>query len=64
MKLSGKSFVITGVLENLDRDQARDLIIKYGGRVVSAVSGKTDYLVAGEEAGVAKMAKVTLVFPL
>lgn len=42
----------------MEREEARDLVVKCGGRVVSALSGKVNYLVAGEEAGVAKLAKV------
>jgi DNA ligase (NAD+) len=49
--LSGKSFVLTGSLPNYTRDQAKALIEGAGGRVSSSVSRKTDYLVAGEEAG-------------
>jgi DNA ligase (NAD+) len=47
----GKSFVLTGTLPTLARDEARDLIEKAGGKVLSTVSKKTDYVVAGEEAG-------------
>ena len=54
--LEGKTFVITGTLPSLSRDQAADLIRSHGGKVTSAVSGKTDYLVAGESAG-SKLAK-------
>jgi len=49
--LSGKSFVLTGRLEGLTRAEAKALIQRAGGRVASSVSQKTDYLVAGEEAG-------------
>jgi DNA ligase (NAD+) len=48
---SGKQFVLTGRLETLTRDEARALIEARGGRVTSTVSKKTDYVVAGEEAG-------------
>jgi DNA ligase (NAD+) len=47
----GKSFVLTGKLPTLTRDQAAAVIEAEGGRVVSSVSKKTDYLLAGEEAG-------------
>jgi DNA ligase (NAD+) len=47
----GKQFVLTGRLETLTRDEARSLIEARGGRVTSTVSKKTDYVVAGEEAG-------------
>src|SRR5690606_21378971 len=49
--LEGKTFVVTGTLENYTRDGIHDRIKKLGGRVTSSVSAKTDYLVAGEEAG-------------
>ncbi len=49
--LSGKVFVITGTLPNMSRDDAKDLIQQAGGKVTGSVSGKTDYLVAGEKAG-------------
>jgi DNA ligase (NAD+) len=48
---AGKQFVLTGRLETLTRDEARSLIESRGGRVTSSVSKKTDYVVAGEEAG-------------
>ncbi len=50
-KLSGKKFVITGTLPTLKRNEAKELILKYGGDVTSAVSKKTDYVVVGEDAG-------------
>jgi len=49
--LSGKTLVITGTLPTLSRDQAKDLIEAAGGKVAGSVSKKTDYLVAGAEAG-------------
>jgi len=49
--LSGKTFVITGTLPTLTRDDAKDLIQSAGGKVTGSVSSKTDYLVAGEKAG-------------
>jgi DNA ligase (NAD+) len=48
---AGKQFVLTGRLETLTRDEARALIEARGARVTSTVSKKTDYVVAGEEAG-------------
>ncbi|MEO8726865.1 MAG: NAD-dependent DNA ligase LigA [Acidobacteriaceae bacterium] len=49
--LAGKTLVITGTLPNLTRDQAKKKIEAAGGKVSGSVSKKTDYLVAGEEAG-------------
>lgn len=49
--LAGKIFVITGTLPTLKRNEAKELIEKAGGKVTGSVSAKTDYLVAGEEAG-------------
>ena len=54
--LAGKSFVITGTLPGLTRDEATELIQSHGGRVSGSVSSKTDYLVAGADAG-SKLAK-------
>ena len=50
-KLGGKVFVLTGTLPNLKRDEAKKVIEDMGGKVSSSVSKKTDYVVAGEEAG-------------
>jgi DNA ligase (NAD+) len=50
-QLAGKSFVLTGTLPQLSRDEAGELIRQAGGNVKSSVSKKTDFLVAGEEAG-------------
>ena len=49
--LAGKTFVLTGTMESLSRDDAKAKIRALGGSVSSSVSAKTDYVVAGEEAG-------------
>ena len=49
--ITDKTFVLTGTLPSLGRDEARDMIEKAGGKVSGSVSKKTDYVVAGEEAG-------------
>jgi DNA ligase (NAD+) len=49
--VSGKSFVLTGTLPTLKRKEAEDLIKRAGGKMSGSVSKKTDYVVAGEEAG-------------
>ncbi|WP_427158444.1 NAD-dependent DNA ligase LigA [Aliinostoc sp. HNIBRCY26] len=51
LKLVGKTFVVTGTLPTLKRDEAKALIQKSGGKVTDSVSKKTDYLVVGEDAG-------------
>ena len=50
-KLEGKVFVLTGTLQKYSREQAKKLIEEAGGRVSGSVSKKTDYLVAGADAG-------------
>ena len=54
--LSGKTFVLTGTLEGMTRDEAKAKILALGGKVTGSVSKKTDYLVFGEKAG-SKLAK-------
>jgi DNA ligase (NAD+) len=49
--LAGKTFVLTGTLENLTRDEAKAIIENLGGKVSGSVSKKTDFVVAGEAAG-------------
>jgi DNA ligase (NAD+) len=49
--LAGKTFVLTGTLPHLTRDEAKKMIEDAGGRVSGSVSKKTDYVVAGDEAG-------------
>jgi DNA ligase (NAD+) len=50
-QLSGKNFVFTGTLTRFSRDHARKLVEDRGGNVIGSVSRKTDYVVAGDEAG-------------
>ena len=54
--LAGKTFVITGTLSDMTRDEARELLQAAGAKVSGSVSAKTDYLLAGEKAG-SKLAK-------
>ena len=49
--ISGKTFVLTGTLPSLTRDAAKELIEALGGKIAGSVSKKTDYVVAGVEAG-------------
>lgn len=55
--LEGKSFVVSGVFHQFNRDEIKEKIRANGGKVVSAVSGKVDYLLAGENMGPAKRNK-------
>lgn len=50
-RFAGKTFVLTGTLPTMKRDEAKKLIEKYGGKASGSVSKKTDYVLAGEEAG-------------
>lgn len=56
--LAGKTFVITGTLPSLSREEAADLIRRHGGKVTGSVSKATDYLVVGADAG-SKLQKAT-----
>jgi replication factor C subunit 1 len=56
--LAGLSFVFTGVLESLEREQGQALVKQYGGKVVGAPSGKTSYVVLGADAGPSKLKKI------
>ncbi len=50
-RFMGKTFVLTGSLENFTREEASEIIEKFGGKTSGSVSQKTDYVLAGEEAG-------------
>ncbi|MBQ5824281.1 MAG: NAD-dependent DNA ligase LigA [Clostridia bacterium] len=50
-KFAGKTFVLTGTLPTYTRNQAAEIIEKFGGKVSSSVSKKTDFVLAGEDAG-------------
>ncbi|HOT32682.1 MAG TPA: hypothetical protein PLP09_11010, partial [Petrotogaceae bacterium] len=50
-RFSGKTFVLTGTLPSMTRDEATEIIQMYGGKVSGSVSKKTSYVLAGEDAG-------------
>ena len=56
--LDGLTFVITGILESVEREEAADLIQRYGGKVTQSVSKKTSYVVVGRDPGESKLSKV------
>lgn len=56
--LVGLTFVFTGILETLPREEGQELVKRYGGKVTSAPSSKTSYVVLGNEAGPAKLRKI------
>ena len=55
--LEGKSFVVSGVFDNFGRDEIKEVIAAHGGKVVSSISAKLDYLLAGDKMGPAKKEK-------
>ncbi len=55
--LSGKSFIISGVFEKYSRDDLKDIIEQNGGKILSSISAKLNYLVAGDNMGPAKLEK-------
>lgn len=55
--LNGNTFVVSGVFENVSRDELKKLIEDNGGKVSSSISSKTNYVVAGENMGPSKKAK-------
>ena len=58
-KLEGKSFIISGVFENYSRDELKDIIEANSGKIVSSISAKLNFLVAGDNMGPAKLEKAT-----
>lgn len=58
-KFEGKSFIISGVFENYSRDELKDTIEANGGKILSSISAKLNYLVAGDNMGPAKLEKAT-----
>lgn len=64
-KLEGKSFIISGVFEKHSREELKDLIEANGGKILSSISAKLSYLVAGENMGPSKLEKaVKLQIPI
>ncbi len=58
-KLDGKSFVVSGVFNSFSRDEIKEVIENNGGKNVSSISSKTDYVIAGENMGPAKLKKAS-----
>ncbi|RWU08572.1 NAD-dependent DNA ligase LigA [Pedobacter chitinilyticus] len=58
-KLNGKTFVISGVFEKYSRDELKNLIEENGGKILSSISAKLDFLVAGDNMGPSKLEKAT-----
>ena len=56
-KLAGQSFIISGVFEKYSRDELKDIIEQNGGKILSSISAKLSYLVAGDNMGPAKLDK-------
>jgi len=56
-KLTGKSFIISGVFEHYSREELSQLILMNGGKTVSSISNKLDYLIAGDKMGPSKLVK-------
>ncbi len=56
-KLNGKTFIISGVFEQYSRDELKEIIESNGGKILSSISAKLSYLVAGENMGPAKLEK-------
>lgn len=58
-KLTGKTFVISGVFENYSREELKNMIESNGGKILSGISAKLNYLVAGDNMGPSKLEKAT-----
>lgn len=64
-KLTGKTFVISGVFENYSREELKEMIENNGGKIVSSISAKLNYLLAGDNVGPSKLEKAQkLTIPL
>nr|CAG4641095.1 EOG090X0AVC [Eulimnadia texana] len=55
--MTGLTIVVTGVLDSLQREEAEELVKKYGGKATHSVSSRTSYILAGEDAGPSKLSK-------
>ena len=58
-KLVGKTFIISGTFEKFSRDELKDIIEQNGGKILSSISAKLNYLVAGDNMGPSKLEKAT-----
>ena len=56
--MEGLTFVIIGILESIEREEAADLIQRYGGKVTHSVSKKKSYIIRGWDPGKSKLSKV------
>ena len=56
--MDGLTFVITGILKSIEREEAADLIQRYGGKVTQSVSKKKSQVVVGRDPGESKLSKV------
>ena len=57
--LAGKNFIISGTFDKYSRDELKDIIEQNGGKILSSISAKLNYLVAGDNMGPAKLEKAT-----
>ena len=56
--MDGLTFLITGILESIEREEAADLIQRYGGKVTQSVSKKKSQVIMGQDPGESKLSKV------